>query len=286
MTYNLKPGALSNEDKAFIEENSSTMSAEEIAQVLGRKITPIQKYIDKMHLATFNKQPDNNEREILRRKLEQKYWYPNVCRQLLNDDEKSIFKNKWIDFMLQFREDVLASEEEQIRELILLHITLERVRISEAENLLAMNTLQKKIEKEYNKDILNRHPDLPTWEIKYAMCITNTASNTKTIKDINHDLLNLNKDLKGTRDQRFKQIDSGDKTFIGLIRRLQDDEQRLRISREAELVKLATEKKRLQLMSNHPYADGEIDIPVLNVESVKLMKELQESGDDSEEQNS
>ena len=279
----LKPGGLSNEDRQYILDNMGKMTIEEIADAINRKPAPVRKFINERALKTVqnNNTPIDIQKEGIRFKLLREYWFPGIQRQLLvtkEFDEVNIFVNKWIEFMVQFKEDVLTSEKEQIKELILLGISIERVRAKEAKNLKKIDELELLIEEERLQSL----PDiakLQLWETQRDLAVAATEAYTKQVKDINSDIHNLNKSLKATRDQRFSKIESGDKTFTGLIRKLQDDKKRGELERDAELIKKATEKKRAELTQWHQFADGQLDIPILNVESVKLAQERQSASD-------
>jgi hypothetical protein len=144
------------------------------------------------------------------------------------------------------------------------------------KNIKKITELEKRITDEYQYAPDSRDPMLPQWEVELQMCKAMTSSFGNQIKQINADIQKYNKDLKVTRDQRYNKVDSGDKTFASLIRRLQDEKQRTQISREAELIRIATEKKRIELEGFHQYGSGEIDIPILNKNSAKKLSEENE----------
>lgn len=272
-----KKGALSTSDMKFIEENCSKMNLQDIADQLNRNIEPIKKYMANKNLTSFDVDLKDADRVRLRNVLAKKYYYKGILAQLVQSptcDETEIFVNKWIDLMIQFKEDVLASEEQQITELILLNINLERIRRTEVKNITKIADLEDRIEKEYNRDASVRDTAaLMRWETELQMCRASSSSYTSQIKTINHDIQVLNRDLKSTRDQRFNKIDSGDKTFLGILRRIQDDVIRSQLERQGELMRLATEKKRAELESYHTFADGQVDIPILNHKSAQKLIE-------------
>jgi hypothetical protein len=277
-----KKGALSTSDMSFAVDNCRKMSIKDIADALNRTEATIRKFLESRGLQYSELSTGDEDKAIIRAKLEKRYYFPGVKTQLLiNKDinELEIFINKWIDLMLQFNEDVLPSEEEQIKELIMLSINLERVRRYETRNIIKIEELEKKIDEEYEKDEANRDlAKLARCEDQLGMCRASSKTYTDQTKVINTDIHKLNEQLKATRDQRFKRVESSDKTFIGIIRKLQDSEKRMIMSKDAELTRLATEKERLKLYDFHKFGDGEVDRPIMNHESIIY------SGEDTDEE--
>jgi hypothetical protein len=255
----------------FIRNNCAKLAVKEIADKLNRKEEPIAKFIQKNNLTTVNQTGGEDQRQFLRNRLERRYYWPGTKAQLINNkhiNEVEMFINKWIDMVIQFKEDVLPTEEEQIKELILLSIQLDRVRIKEALNLQKIADLEAKLEIEYaltNPDIAK----IDRWTNELTLANASSESCGVQIKNINNDLNKLYKDLKATRDMRFSKVDSGSKTFQNLIRKIQDEKEREQMAREIELMRMATEKKRIELYDYHKYGDGMIDRPILNSDSVK-----------------
>jgi hypothetical protein len=278
MPIERKRGALSNQEQDFILKNYHEMTVAEMAEQLNRNQDPILRFMKNNSLEHRDiAEPDElKQKQRVKNLLQKKYWFPNVKAQLLRDgeiDELEIFMNKWIDMFIQFKEDVLALEEAQMNELCMLYISLERIRKQEVKNIKRLAEIEKELADEYDQGPNRDDALIQRLEGEFARCQANSMSFFSQIKATNHDIQKLNEDLKGTRNQRFAKIDSGDKTFVGLIRRLQDDLKRKQVSREAELVRIATEKKRAELYEYHQYGDNKLDIPILNYESAKKIRE-------------
>lgn len=272
---NPKPrtGPLSTEEKKYIAENCSFVPSNELAEKMGRTLQIVQNYIQQARLRSYDDEPQDRDRVRVRKVLEKKYWFPLIKKQLLRNqeiDELEIFINRWIDYYLQYKEDVVASEETQLNEIILLNIQLERIRQAEVETRQKIKTLEFKIEDEYYKDeALRDLQNLARWESQLNIAKTTLQSHASQIKSINDNLQKLYDAMKSTRDKRFTKVESGKNTFASIIRRLQEDEYRLSKSREAELIRMATDKKREALEDYHQYEDGSLDCPILNHQSAQ-----------------
>ncbi len=284
MAIDRKRGALSNDERDFILNNHATLSLTELCEALNRNKEPILRYMSENSLRHIElTMSDDDRRKIkIKKVVEKKYWFKGVQQQLIstNDyDEAEIFLNKFVDMYMQFKEDVLPLEEEQMKELILLTINMDRIRIEEAKNQRRIKGLEDKIEQEYELPVNARNiQDLERWENELQIARGNVRTYIDQIKNINHDVNNLHKSLKATRDQRFSKVESGSKTFAGLIRELQDNKKRAALEREAELMRLAADKEYKRLSEYHEYGGGTgVDIPILNSETYNRLKEHDES---------
>lgn len=270
-----KVGALSTKEMQCIVDNAERLTPEEIGERLGRKPETIVRFLKTKGMLFKNSFADDPDRLRIRKILENKYYFKLVKEQLIpGSSELEMFINGWIDLYIQFKEDISSSEEHDIKEMLMLRIQSERIRVQEVENLARIKDIELLLRIEYRKDITQRDvPLITSLETELNLRRSNITAYINQIKIINSDIKDLAKSLKGTRDQRFSKVDSGDKTFASLIRRLQDDKKREDVSREAELIKIATEKKRAELESFHTFADGEIDCVILNENSAKLFQE-------------
>lgn len=270
-----KVGALSTKEMQCIVDNADRLTPEEIGERLGRKPETIIRFMKTKGMLFKNSFADDPDRIRIRRILENKYYFKLVKEQLITgSNELETFINGWIDLYIQFKEDISSSEEQDIREMLMLRIQSERIRIAEVKNIERISDIEAVLRTEYRKPFNDRDVTLISrLETELNICRSNVTAYINQIKIINSDVKDLAKSLKGTRDQRFSRVDSGDKTFASLIRRLQDDKKRLELSRETELIKIATDAKREQLEGYHTFADGQVDCVILNENSAKKFKE-------------
>jgi hypothetical protein len=77
------------------------------------------------------------------------------------------------------------------------------------------------------------------------------------------------KDLKGTREQRIKQIEDSKQTFASLVKHIATDEAfRNKIGIDMEKMRLAMQNEKERLSEYHNYEDGTVDQPFLTPETL------------------
>ncbi len=274
----LKPGALSVSDQEFIRENALNMSVSDIAKALSRREGPVIRYIKENGLASRDEIPDfNDEYEEILLKLRKSIFY-NELKLQLEEDELKYFQSHWIDFILQFKGDVLPSEGMQIRELIIADILVNRIM---RKRLMAKKDIErysKLLADEYQLPPDQRsQDDLVMWTSEIEQARAAEASLNNEQNKLQQDKKSLYKDLKATRDQRFSKVESGEKTFMTIIKQMYEEREREKEGTLAELVRLSTEKQRQKLTEWHQYGDGQLDMPLLNAESILKKKEEQDN---------
>jgi flagellar biosynthesis regulator FlbT len=272
----------------FIRENASRMSVEEIAEHLNRTTEPISKFIKSRNLLSVS-EVDNLDvvYEDLYTKLQRKFYYDELKKQL-DDDELNYFTKMWVDIMMQFKEDVLSSEEHQIKQLILTEILVNRIMRKRKLVKNDIERLGKALDEEYKKPADKRNAeDMVMWEGNLALARTADGQLTGEQNKLNVDLKNLYKDLKATRDQRFSKVESGERTFTTLIKELYEQQTREQEGRATELIRLATEQKKKDLQEEHVFVDGIVDLPLLTPEAVLEREQNEKSSiqDQQEEAN-
>jgi hypothetical protein len=220
-------------------------------------------------------------------KLQRKFYYDELKKQL-DDDELNYFTKMWVDIMMQFKEDVLSSEEHQIKQLILTEILVNRIMRKRKLVKNDIERLGKALDEEYKKPADKRNAeDMVMWEGNLALARTADGQLTGEQNKLNVDLKNLYKDLKATRDQRFSKVESGERTFTTLIKELYEQQTREQEGRATELIRLATEQKKKDLQEEHVFVDGIVDLPLLTPEAVLEREQNEKSSiqDQQEEAN-
>ncbi len=260
-----KVGALSSEEMLFIQGNHEKMSAAEIAEYLGRTPGVIEKFLKTKLLAG---EPEENL--AIRARLHTKPFYQSLV-ETLSAKELETFEATWVGIMLQFSQNVLATEELQIKQWITLELLMNRSMADRKAYIDECERIQKDIDRE-RKLADSGDPDaaekVALLEQQLSMVRSAISAyateHTKYLEKVTA----ITKDLKGTRDQRLKRIEDGKITWPGLIKDLDDEERRREEGREMELVRKAMEKAKEQLMGEHMYEDKKFDRPLLNSESV------------------
>jgi hypothetical protein len=262
-----KRGQLSLDEEKFIRDSIGTLSPEQIAGALNRKVDPVNRYIDENQLYALEERSEN---EILRRKLHSKTFWNEILRQFDEDSgELEYFENTWISLIKQFREDVLPAEELQIKQFITIDILINRSMKERKRHISETEKLQRLVDAEYDKPEDQRDiPRLANLETQLSFARNSIASYTNEYTKLLSEQQKIGKDLKATREQRIKRIEDGKSSWVGLIRMLEDETVREKEGREMEIIAMATDHARQGLYGYHQYADNNVDSPILTPESL------------------
>jgi hypothetical protein len=263
-----KRGQLSLEEEKFIRDNLQTLTVENIAEQLNRNVAPIKRYISETKNLLSGDQAA--EDELLKQKLYGKTFWQEIKKQFDEESgELEYFENVWINLMKQFREDVLPAEELQIKQFITIDILINRSMKERKRHIAETEKLQRLVDAEYEKPDDQRDiPRLANLETQLSFARNSIANYTNEYTKLLGEQQKISKDLKATREQRIKRIEDGKSSWVGLIRMLEDEEIRDKEGREMEIIKLATDKAKQNLMDYHQYQDGKLDSPFLTPESV------------------
>jgi hypothetical protein len=264
-----KRGQLSLEEEKFITDNFGSLSLEDIAEALNRNLPPIQRYVSENKLVVSSE--DRNEQEILRQKLHAKTFWPEIIRQFDEDSgELRYFEDTWIGLIKQFREDVLAAEELQIKQFITIDILINRSMKERKRHIAETEKLQRQVDKEYEKSETDRDiPKLANLETQLSFARNSIANYTNEYTKLLNEQQKISKDLKATREQRIKRIEDGKSSWVGLIRMLEDEDVREKEGREMEILSMATEKYKTMLGQYHAYEDKVLDKPFLTADTIE-----------------
>ncbi len=277
-----KSGPWSVDEKKFIVENCQHMSYLDIADKLQRNPDTTLQYIAKLkggknNLPLPDKFNTKAEYDIKASPLWKEF------QKELSPDELEIFLYHWERIITQFRDDVLPTEEIQVIDMIKLEILISRSarqqkkikdeceRIeSEIMNLKSMPPGDPQI----NMDMENNVNMLTA----YRGTIDSTAKEYVALLQRKENIL---KELKGTRAERIKQIESSKQTFIGWIQELLRNKQmRMDLGLYMEKMRIAIDLEKVRLMEPHSYADGIIDYPRFSSETIEHLKQEEKNEGD------
>jgi len=264
-----KPGKLSLDEEAFIRANATTMDLEGIAAALNRNVAPVKRYMAEQGLLGSNT-TDEATIILLRKRLKNRPYYPEIVKQLANDDEMMYVEKIWIGLMQQFKEDVTVTEELSIKQLVMLDVFINRALAETKRYVEELDKTETLINDEYKLDISIRNTALLAVLESKAIQLRNAigSHNNNYIKLLDKFQAIL-KDMKATREQRFAKLIEGKSSWIGLLRTLDNAEIREKEGEEMELMKLAAKKSKEDLSELHTYVDGSVDSPFLSYETIK-----------------
>lgn len=260
-----KTGKLNKQEEEFILKNVHELTVDEIASGLDRTPAIIEKFIVKNQLK--GKDFTDEGYAVLISKLRQRAYYVEIKLQL-TADELRYFEDNWVHLMLQFREDVLYSEELSLKQLIILDILMNRSMIERRAHQEDANRLQDMLDDELAKPPDSRDREhLMSLETQLAFARTAITSYTNEHTKLLKERKDIDKSLKTTREQRIKRIEDGKTSFTGWLKSLENEEERRQWGEYAELMRLSMHMARERLMQYHTYGDDKVDIPCLNSES-------------------
>lgn len=269
-----KRGRWSHEEEGYMTASFGKHTAEEMAVRMNRTLEAVKGWLEKYKRTQIDKVVDEKTARVELRSSQA--W--QRLKQKFTDEELKLFEERWVDWVNQFREDMVASEEQQIMKVITYEILMDR-------NLVERRRTREEIEvlKTYQQDILGsvkgdprllgdmdkeRLMDLETQMVTLR---ESDKSMTKEYTDLEGKQQSLMKDLKATRDQRISRIESSKTSWVGLIRELEREDNQARIGHQMELMRLATTKEEGRLAAPHVYMDGNEDLPILSDATIERL---------------
>ena len=264
----MKRGKFSDEELSFIKENSQDKSIEEIASYIDRNPKTVKRVMGSMNLVHKNMSVDEKDDLSLRKKLLDKEYWVEIEKQF-TESEIEYFIAIWIELIKQFREDVLPTEELQIKQLITIEILINRCMVERKRSLEDIERLDRALKEEYLVPVEDRDMNmLMNLEQQISLARGTQTTHTNEYTKLSKEYKDLAKDLKATRDQRLKRIEDGKTSWIGLIRMLEDEAIREREGHEMEVISFAADKSVESLSEYHSFEDGKLDMPILTPETV------------------
>jgi hypothetical protein len=276
----IKKGQLSNAEKGFIRANATRMKPVQIAEKLSRSEKQVLNYLTEHSLLPVaasgspGEEPESNAAIVeARHKLRQTMAWRQLNEEL-DDNELLYFEEKYAQYMTQFREDVLVTEETQIFLVIKLEIMMHRNSKSKrnaAGDIARLSSIRDKFLRKFDDPSDMSESDreyVMSLETQIQACKSAEAARSTEFIKLEEKHQALLKDLKATRDQRVSRVESSRETFLGTIKRLQNEDEREFAGRHMELLRNAADRENKRLGSAHTFEDGAEDLPVLNAETI------------------
>jgi len=270
-----KVGQFSTKELDFLNKNIETMTAEQMAEHLNRSLEVVEKHLESIRdneNTTLNRLESKRAFQDLQKKP---YWAE--LKLQYTPKELELYLYHWAKYLEQFNFDVTHSEESQICKAIDLQILMGRTLKEKQKVDGEIEIMEKELRRAVNEDDTVMTDDAKNNHRNYIQSImtqlagvrSSQLNRTKEFKDLVDQHQKLTKDLKGTRDQRFKEIEDRKVTFFGWLKQFDNINERMKLSREAELIAMASEKSLQDLGEYHTYQDNSVDQCILNAETVK-----------------
>lgn len=268
-----KVGRLTDEEKRIIEQQVTYATYTEIAKELNRSVSTVRKYCARNKITT----DAASIKSYVANKLDNSPHFRSLRKQLTTE-EIELVNNIYNNMMRQFGSDILYSEEMQIIDCAVINCLLDRALYREKVLTEKMKELQGEIDslkKKYKKsdigvddkdDYYDRIDDL---NIK----IGEMALEMKEVKKNQLDFIGKKeqslKSLYGSRDQRAKDLVNITAKFSDLVMfSRKNPAWRRTVGGELARFRLATKEEYIRLGDIHKFADGELDLCVLNSDTI------------------
>lgn len=267
----VKLGRLKREEENYIWAHAGKLVPQEIADQLNRSIRQVLNVLAK---APSKKEiKDDSNKSALRKGLKESALWKNLKAEL-DPDELEYFEEQYISLMDQFKaEEVLPTEENQVFKVIKIDILKHRNAVRQKRCMHEINRLERlheRIVKSKDNEKLD-DSDLAKLE-SISLQINNLYaqqsgfSNEYVRLEEKHQKLMI--DLKATREQRVDQIESGKMDFLSLLRSLGNEKIVNENERYIELMRRSTKNELERLSKPHSYSNNELDLPILNSETI------------------
>jgi len=247
---------------------SGNITLDELSIEYGRPKATIEKAV-RDYSATLESDMLTNATADVTGGLHSKHFWSELRKQLL-DNELNYFEKSWVKLVKQFSQYEIVETDEMIMKDLILQDILSNRKLRDIKRIdQELEFLQKNVDAEFEKspdkrdqakiekwwrDISQRRGELETLDKTYA-----SLQQRKETKF---------RDMKSTRDKRFKEIEDSKKTFFALIKALDAVGKRKEEGEWLALMKKSVEKETVKLGSSHKYADDSYDQPLLSADTV------------------
>jgi len=259
-----KRGPASLEEEKFIRENYESIDVPEIARILNRTEIFVKERIAQIPVI---QEKMDREDEVSR--LHKSHFWEEVKRTLM-PNEVGFFEQQWVKLVDQFStNEILPTDEMMIKDLIILEIGGLRANTEKRKALIMIQELEHKM------DLERVLPDDQQDKALMALINTQISSLRTALPALSKEHLEYQqrkdqklRDLKATRDLRFKHIEESKKNIFELIKDLDSLDKRKKEGRWMELMKMGADKIEADWQHSMKFEDGSYNSPFLSPEGV------------------
>lgn len=265
-----RKGRLSNREKEIIRKYAPTKTHEWIAATINRTPDSVR---DFCLLESLNSSPEEEEVAAINYDLKTKPFWREL-KQQFTERELEMIVYHWTEIIKQFKQDITATEELQVLDLIQIKILVHRNLKSRNEIHVQSEQIKKMIDGVYGN---SKGRDLDADEKKYLtglMTELNNIQSMDTAKSKEHrEYLateeKLHRELKVTRNQRIDRLEDSKTNILDWLKELQEMDVRDKEGKELLLLREAVVQDKNRLSEYHTYMDGMVDQPIFNSETVR-----------------
>jgi hypothetical protein len=271
-----KAGRLSNSERQFIVDNAGRMHPRDIAAKLGRSEDVVFKEI--REAAPPPAPPDDSpETSQIRLDFKKSPAWKRLTQEL-ETDELAYFEDQYVKLVAQFKDDVLATEENQLYKAVKYEIMMSRNATQQKRVNREIARLERTQEEFVTLKTFDQLDDrdrelLTGLEAQLQTTYASRQALTTEYVKMDEKHQRLLEDLKSLRRQRIDKIESGKVDYLGLVRMLCDEAVQADEEKQIELMRRATGGELKRLATPHVFADGVTDQPLLTADTVRMLDE-------------
>lgn len=259
----MKTGRLSKDEQRQISRLIDSMTVEDIAEQLDRRVDAVEKFVKNVLREGLS------GIEAAAYSLEDRAYWPQIKNQF-DGEELELFKYHWTRIISQFKDDVLPTEELQIIDVIKLEILMSRSLSSQKKNIEELTIQEAMLALEREKDREDQDTDLLLGtQRQIAGLRAAQESLSKDLLAYQDKKARMLREIKGTREQRVKRLEDSKQSFVAWVASLMQDPDLMKnYGIEMEKMRLAMENEKIRLGKFHKYEDGQVDRPFLSADTV------------------
>jgi hypothetical protein len=281
-----KTGAISDEDRKYIIDHMDDDSVEEIAEAIGRNPKVVEKEIKNYVMLPTAR--NRSVRWHLKNIPEWKH-----LKQSFTNDELNLIEDKYVKYVEQVKEDITATEETQVLNMITLEILMGRNlkgRMKLFDSIRQLEAMKEGIidAVDGNWALISEEGRAQIMDIENQITASRNVESSRTSQylELQKELNTLNTKLKTSRDQRVDKVLDPKHSFIAYVKDLLNRDKQEKESRFIQLYGMSVDKEEQRLSQAHQYLSGSYDNPILTTEILDklddrekmiLMKENEEN---------
>lgn len=266
MATNKKRRTWTDSEKEYVYKWAGQITAKEIASQLSRSVNQVAYFISQ-NIDNINKY---QTKQLIKETdgIENSPHWIQLTSQF-DEKELELFKYHWQKVSGQFREDILHTEELQIVDMIKLEVLMNRCLTQQRELKTNIDQTQTDILKERRKKGEVNPDIIMSLQTQVTAMMSAIDSISREYRELQKQKNDIFKSLKATREQRIKQIENSKESFMDWVKIMIDNPAvRKECGLYIEKMRVATEAEYKRLSEFHEFADGEIDRPILNSDTV------------------
>lgn len=267
---------LSSADIKFIMDNLEKMSMAEISRRLDCSVKTIERYKKKI---LDNDESIFEDEFKVETEKDVSFWVKDLINSargkrikgILSKEEWDSFCEDWAGYHIQL-EDLNHTEENNIEQIIMLKLRIDKNQSDYSKALQLRDTLMKESGARDIKDLdLSNPNEAQVYEKIFAASLRLTDLN-KEYKELLEKSTKISESLNITRKQREERGKIGADTFFALCKKFDSKKTKTQEGRMAELMKLSMHKKTDELRNGVVFMDGEVAPQLLDSTTINRME--------------